>query len=208
MEKNKNTEQEETNIDDRPLEESKEVKTEQTHPEGEPDLQEEMETAEGLNTDSEQDEKDGIIQNLTQELQQAKDAVLRNVAEYENQKKRLQKEKTRIYQDSKKSALESFLPIRDDLVRSLEASEHIDLDEGFLSGIQMVAGKFEKVLSDFGVEPIDQVNIPFDVDIHDALLRQPAEDESVEPNTVLKVIEPGYKVDNHVIKHAKVIVSQ
>ncbi|MEX2402549.1 MAG: nucleotide exchange factor GrpE [Balneolales bacterium] len=210
MEKHKN--QEEKKTEDHPLDESKEVKTEQSE-QTENDgaglgLQEEMEAAEGQKADSELVEKDEIIENLTEELQQAKDAVLRNVAEYENLKKRLQKEKTRIYLDSKKSAIESFLPIRDDLVRSLEASEHIDLDEGFLSGIQMVAGKFENVLSGYGVEPIDEVMVPFDVDVHDALLRQPAEDESVEPNTVLKIVEPGYKIDNQVIKHAKVIVSQ
>ncbi|MEX0929264.1 MAG: nucleotide exchange factor GrpE [Balneolales bacterium] len=172
-----------------------------------PDLQEDMESAEGLNEDP-LAEKDEMIEQLTGELEQAKQDVLRKVAEMDNLKKRLQKEKMQIFQEAKKSALESFIPIRDDLKRSLQASEHIDLDKGFLSGIQMVAGKFEKVLTDFGVEPIDEERVPFDVDVHDAMLKQPSEDDSVESNTVLKVVEPGYKIDNRVIKHAKVIVSQ
>lgn len=205
----KSKDQEEKKTDEYPMDESKEVKTDQSEStKGDPDLQEDRDADDEQSIDSLLAEKDEIIEKLTEERDKAKDAVLRNVAEYDNLKKRLQKEKTRIYQDSRITAIESFLPIRDDLVRSLEASEHVDLDEGFLSGIQLVAGKFEKVLTEFGVEPIDKELIPFDVDVHDALLRQPAEDDSVEPNTVLKIIEPGYKIDDHVIKHAKVIVSQ
>lgn len=215
MEKNKvdqgnsidqNMDQEAKKSDDQPLDETKEVKTDSEQEQ--PEVQEETEKTEGLKSDQEPDEKDEIIENLNSELEKARESVLRNAAEYENLKKRLQKEKIRIYQDSKKSALESFLPIRDDLVRSLKASEHIELDEGFLSGIQMVAGKFEKVLTDFGVEPIDKEMVPFDVELHDAMLKQPSEDNKVKPNTVIKVIEPGYKIDDRVIKHAKVIVSQ
>ncbi|MEX0686056.1 MAG: nucleotide exchange factor GrpE [Balneolales bacterium] len=207
--KEKNTESvDNRNDEDQALDETKEVKTEQSQAGQQPDMQEDKGTSSGLNAVQDVDEKDEIIEHLKLELENAKDTVLRKVAEYDNLKKRLQKDKIQFYRDSKILAVKSFLPIRDDLKRSLEASEKIDIDEGFLAGIQMVAGKFEKVLEDLGITPIDEEMIPFDVEVHDALLRQPTEDDDIEPNTVLKVIEPGYKLEDYVIKHAKVIVSQ
>lgn len=154
------------------------------------------------------DEKDQIIEKLTAELQASKDTTLRKVAEFENLKRRSQKERVQLFTDAKVQALEQFLPIRDDLQRTLQASENMQVDAKFLEGIQMIAEKFERVLQEYGVEAIEEENVPFDVDIHDALLRQPAPDDSVASDTVLKVLETGYKIGDKVIKHAKVIVSQ
>lgn len=154
------------------------------------------------------DEKDQIIEKLNAELQSSKDTVLRKVAEFENLKRRSQKERIQLFTDTKVEALEKFLPIRDDLHRTLQASENMEVDPKFLEGIQLVSEKFERVLQEYGVEAIEEENVPFNVDLHDALLRQPAPDDSVPSDTVLKVLETGYKIGDKVIKHAKVIVSQ
>ena len=72
----------------------------------------------------------------------------------------------------------------------------------------MVASKFDEVLNRYGVERIDDTGVPFDVNIHDAMLRQPAPDKKTKSDTVLNVLESGYKIGDRVIKHAKVIVSE
>lgn len=156
----------------------------------------------------EKDEKDARIDELNEELNNTKEALMRKAAEYENLKRRVEKERAQIYEDARKEAVEAFLPVREDLVRSLEAAQQQQIDEKFLEGVQLVADKFNNVLDSYGVEPINDEMIPFDVNIHDAMMTQEAEDENVESNTVLKVVEPGYKINDRVIKHAKVIVSK
>lgn len=154
------------------------------------------------------EEKDNTIQKLNYEVEEQKETALRKTAELDNVKKRTQRERFQYNEEAKIEAIKKFLPLREDLQRTLNASEGLEIDEKFLEGVQMVADKFESVLEEYGVEPIEEEMVPFDVDLHDAMLRQPAEDENVESNTVLQVVETGYKVGPKVIKHAKVIVSQ
>ncbi len=148
------------------------------------------------------------IERLQDELDRTRDTMLRKAAEFENLKKRTQKEKLQFFEQARADAVSRFLPIREDLKRSVEASEGHDLDKGFLEGLKLVLANFERVLRDYGMEPIEETGVPFDVNMHDALLVQPAEDESTESNTVVHILEPGYKLGDRVIKHAKVIVSQ
>merc|ERR1711974_437470 len=103
----------------------------------------------------------------------------------------------------KAEALQDFLPLNDDLLRTLDASKDSAVDENFLAGVEMVSGKFEDILAKHGIEKIDEINVPFDVNLHDALLRQPAPDEKTPSDTVLQVLERGYRMGEKVIKHAK-----
>ena len=151
---------------------------------------------------------DKEIARLTEELARTRDSMLRKAAEFENLKRRTQKEKLQLFEEARADAVSRFLPIREDLKRSVEASEGKDLEKGFVEGLKLVLSNFERVLKDYGVEAIEETGVPFDVDKHDAMLIQPAPDESTESNTVLQVMEPGYKIGDRVIRHAKVIVSQ
>ncbi|MGM0588796.1 MAG: nucleotide exchange factor GrpE [Bacteroidota bacterium] len=148
------------------------------------------------------------IENLEQELTETKDKLLRKVAEMDNMRKRLQREKTQIFESAKAAALEDFLPINDDLLRTLAAADGLEVDDKFLDGVQMIAQKFENVLEKHNVERIDETGVPFDVDKHDAMMRQKPQDENVDSNTVLQVLENGYRIGDRTIRHAKVIVSE
>jgi len=151
---------------------------------------------------------DQEIARLTEELARTRDSMLRKAAEFENLKRRTQKEKLQLFEEARADAVSRFLPIREDLKRSVEASEGKDLEKGFVEGLKLVLSNFERVLKDYGVEAIEETGVPFDVDKHDAMLIQPAPDKSTESNTVLQVLEPGYKIGDRVIRHAKVMVSQ
>lgn len=140
------------------------------------------------------EEQQKHINKLEEEIQQLKNSKLRQAAEMENMRKRMRREREQIYQTSREAALEEFLPINDDLLRTLNAMEEGGADKSFLDGVKMIANKFERVLEKHGVERIDQKGVPFNVDLHDAMLRQKPEDESVESGTVLQVIENGYKI--------------
>ena len=155
----------------------------------------------------EKDEKEVLIEKLEKELAEAKDSMLRKAAELENVRKRVQRERIALFEDAKVAALEEFLPISEDLKRALGASDGIEIEKSFLEGVKLVANKFEEVLTKYGVEVINEANVPFDVNIHDAMLKQPAPDKKTKSDTVLQVLENGYKIGSKIIKHAKVIVS-
>ena len=168
----------------------------------------EQEVSENEETTVEDASPEAVIMKLEQELAASKDSLLRKAAELENVRKRVQRERVALYEEAKVAALRDFLPIAEDLIRVLDAAATYEVDEGFMDGVKLVAGKFDEAFNRYGVETINETGIPFDVDVHDAMLRQPAPDEKTESNTVLQVLEAGYKIGNKVIKHAKVIVSE
>jgi len=148
------------------------------------------------------------IDELKDEIQNVKDTQLRKAAEMENMRKRLERERKLTFENAKRNAVEAFLPVNDDLLRTLNAMIEADAEPAYLDGIKMVANKFDDVLQRYGVERIDQDGVPFDVDLHDAMLRQKSEDDSIESGTVLQVLENGYRIGDKTIRHAKVIVSE
>jgi len=168
------------------------------------DSQEESEEQES----SREDRLQKRIEELEDEVSSLKDMNLRKVAEMENMRKRIQRDRIQVFEEAKAGALEDFLPIFDDLDRTLEAAENSKIEDSFLEGVQLVANKFEEVLSKHGVERINEANVPFDVNLHDAMMRQPAPDEETGSDVVLQVLESGYKISGRTIRHAKVIVSE
>lgn len=145
---------------------------------------------------------------LEQELSKTQEQHLRKAAELENYRKRVQRERSQIYETAKANALDDFLDINDDLRRTLKAAEDVEVNDTFMDGLLLVANKFEEVLNKYGVERIDEVGVPFNVDLHDAMMRKKPEDEDVDSDVVLEVIENGYRMGERTIRHAKVIVSE
>lgn len=148
------------------------------------------------------------METLEKENEQAKDTLLRKVAELENVKKRTRREIAASFEDAKIRAFTEFLPVYDDLLRAVEAGYEESTEDNFFQGVKLVLSKFEDILKRHQIEVIDEVNIPFDVDLHDALLRQPSKEENTPSNTVLQILERGYRMGSRIISHAKVIVSE
>jgi len=153
-------------------------------------------------------EQQDRIAQLEQELADLKDSTLRKIAEYDNMKKRLQRERVQIFEQAKSASVEAFLPINDDLIRTLEAAEKAGGDSVFVEGLKLITGKIAEILERNNVEMISETGVPFDVDLHDALLRQKPDDESIGSDIVLQVLENGYRMGDKTIRHAKVIVSE
>ena len=180
------------------------------------DLTEELDRAESeTNVTQNVDESDQLIEDqqqrireLEEEIEQIKDTQLRKVAEMDNMRKRLNRDREMIFQTARESAVIEFLPISDDLLRTLEAMKNASGESPYLEGVQMVANKFDDILAKHNVKRIDEVGVPFDVNLHDAMLRQKPEDESVQSDTVLQIVENGYVMGDKTLRHAKVIVSE
>lgn len=153
-------------------------------------------------------ERDEEVEELEKELAETKDSHLRKAAELENYRKRVQRERAQVFETAKAKAIEDFLDINDDIQRTLSAAEDQDVNETFLDGVVLVANKFKEVLDKHGVERIDEEGVPFNVDLHDAMMRRKPEDDSIESDIVLNVVESGYRIGDRTIRHAKVIVSE
>lgn len=148
------------------------------------------------------------INELEAEIKQIQDQHLRKAADMENMRKRLVREREQLFQSAREAAVNEFLPVSDDLIRTLDAMKDGDAKDAYVEGIQLVADKFDQVLAKYEVSRIDQTGVPFDVDLHDAMMRIKPKDESVESGTVIQVIENGYTIGDKTLRHAKVIVSE
>lgn len=199
LEKEKYTEEGQTEMAENPDEDTQEVSEEIGKNSAEASLDE---------TDQLIEDQQKRINELEDELQKLKDAQLRRVAEMENMRKRLRREREQIFQTAREAALEAFLPINDDLIRTLQFMKENDADSSYVDGVQLIANKFEDVLEKHDVKRIDETGVPFDVDLHDAMLRQKPGDDSIESGTVLQVLENGYRIGEKTLRHAKVIVSE
>jgi len=145
------------------------------------------------------------IIELEKQLNEYKDAYLRKAAEFENYKHRVDKEQGNLLKYAGEAVIKNILPVYDDLERSFDHISNENSYESLKKGLELVFEKFTKILNAQGVKKIEAKGKPFDVDLHEALMQQPA--EGVDPHTVLEVIEQGYIYKDKVLRHAKVVVS-
>ena len=129
------------------------------------------------------------------------DKYLRLVAEFDNFKKRTQKEKEEIYSIAKTDVVMNLLPIIDNFERAEKFSDDKNVEEG----IALIKKQFIDVLKKIGIEEIEAENQPFDPNLHNAVLHEERED--VAENTVVEVLQKGYKLGDKVIRYAMVKVA-
>ncbi|MBQ8658015.1 MAG: nucleotide exchange factor GrpE [Clostridia bacterium] len=124
-------------------------------------------------------------------------------AEYENYRRRTQNQAAQRYAEGRNDVVSSLFSIGDNLERALAACA----DENVKQGLDMVLKSFKKVLEGEGVEEIDPLGQPFDADVAEAIMAQPAADGE-ESGMVKQVFVKGYKKGDKVLRYAQVIVTQ
>ena len=153
------------------------------------------------------EEKQANIPDPEAETARLKDTLLRKAAEFENYKKRTDMEISNYIKYASENIIKDLLPVYDDLGRSIESinkGETKDF-ETLRKGINLIYDKFRNVLEKEGLTEINSLGNEFNVDVNSALMQIPRDD--VKPNTVLEVVEKGYKLKDKVVKHEKVLVS-
>jgi len=138
------------------------------------------------------------------QINELEDRLLRLTADYENFRKRAQREKNEARQFANQHLLEKQLPILDNFEMALMAAK--DADPAIRDGVQMIYDQFVGVLKDAGVEPIDAGGEPFDPNLHEAISQK--ETIEVEEGTVVEQAQRGYKLDDRLIRPARVVVAK
>lgn len=145
------------------------------------------------------------IKSLEGEIEKYKELALRKAAEFENYKRRTENDQLNLIKYAAESFIIKLLPAIDDLERSLtHMTEETDVEK-IKEGIQIIYNKLIKTLNDQGVQKIEAVGKPFNVEFHEAVMQR--HDDSVPPHTVLDELETGYIFKDRVIRHSKVIVN-
>jgi molecular chaperone GrpE len=134
-----------------------------------------------------------------------RDQLLRKAAEFENYRRRVEIDQINFVRSANEGLIGLLLPVLDDFVRSLKLGKEQKNYEAFYKGVELIHNKFKQVLENQGLTSFDSLGKPFDVDLHDALLQVPRED--VPPNVVVEEVERGYKLNDRILRHAKVVVS-
>lgn len=147
------------------------------------------------------------LEEAQQQIDELKDKYLRSVAEFDNYRKRTLKEKAELILNGSEKAIAAVLPILDDMERAIANGEKTEDLNVLREGMSLIYTKFHKVLESIGVKEIETADADFDTDVHEAIAMVPGMGDD-KKGKVLDCVQKGYKLNDKVIRHAKVAVGQ
>ena len=132
------------------------------------------------------------------------DRYVRAVAELDNYRKRTVRMRAETRDETLRDVLLQVAPILDNLRRALR--QETQEAELLKQGVELICGQFNDVLKGYGLAEIEAVGQPFDPEVHEALAEVP--DDEHAPGTVIEEMEKGYKLNDKVVRYARVVVSK
>lgn len=146
-------------------------------------------------------------EQLRKELNEMKDKYLRLVAEFDNFRKRNAKERLEMAALAGRDVIQPLLEVLDDSERAEKQMETISDVAVLKEGVMLVFNKLRHTMQQRGLKKMEAINQPFDADLHEAITEIPAPTEE-QKGKVFDVIEPGYYLNDKIIRHAKVVVGK
>jgi molecular chaperone GrpE len=185
-----------------------------TKEEQEIDLEQaEAQAAEGMAPEDEESEEPlDELETLRLALEETKaqeaeylDGWQRARAELANARKRFQRDREQAYANAKADILIRLLPIVDDFERAFATLPEELSGRTWLEGVKLIQHKFNKLLEQEGVTPIEAEGEAFDPFVHQAVTHEPSED--VPEGHIIAEIQKGYMVGDRVLRPSVVRVS-
>jgi molecular chaperone GrpE len=143
--------------------------------------------------------------DLQQQLDDMKDKYMRMFAEFDNYKKRSVREKLDFMKTAAQDTLSALLPILDDFDRAKKFAE--GKENGWDTGVDLVYQKLYTVLRNKGLEAMESNGSDFDPELHEAITEIPAPTDELK-GKVVDTVEKGYRLNDKIIRHAKVVVGK
>ena len=131
------------------------------------------------------------VATLTADLQRLQ-------AEYSNYRKRVERDRAVAHESAVAAVLTELLALLDDVDR---AEQHGELSGGF----KAVADHLNSITSRIGLEKYGTEGEAFDPQIHEALMHDESADVAVA--TASKILQPGYKYKERILRPARVAVT-
>lgn len=152
-------------------------------------------------------EEQKIEPSFEQKYNELNDKYLRLSAEFDNYRKRTLKERMELIKSASEDILVNFLPVMDNMQRAQKFAAESTEPEAVKEGINIIFKSLADFLTQRGIKEIEAAGSDFDTDLHEALTKIPAPDETLK-GKVVDVIEKGYKLNEKVIRYAKVVVGE
>lgn len=149
----------------------------------------------------------GELSALRGELDKSKDALVRAQADMENIRRRAERDVSNAHKYSVEKFAGELLLILDSLEQglSIEAAEQANL-ESLHKGMELTHKLLIDAFGKFAIEQINPEGEMFDPGMHEAISMQETAD--AEPNTILAVVQKGYKLHGRMLRPARVIVAK
>ena len=150
------------------------------------------------------------LDELEAKISELKDQLLRTVADSENLRKRLEREKEQTRKFGIANFAKDLLSIADNLGRALDAAPNKEgiedqAIENFVLGVQMTEQELQKAFDNNNIRKIDPLGEKFDYNFHQAMFE--VEETDQEPGIVVQVLQPGYAIDDRILRPAMVGVA-
>ena len=146
---------------------------------------------------------DAEVARARQEAEEWREAYLRKLAEFDNSRKRQEREMSEYRRTANAALVRELLPVVDNLERALAASG--DETGGIFLGVSLVLRQLKDVLGRSDVVELDPVGQGFDPALHEAVSR--LETADAEPDTVVQVLQKGYRYGERLLRPAMVVVA-
>lgn len=174
----------------------------------EEEIDTETDTESATEAEAEQEEEaEDELSALKSQVSDLNDKYLRSVAEFDNYRKRTLKERAELILNGGEKVLTAILPVVDDMERAIENGAKTDDPQVLREGMELIYHKLIKVLESQGVSAIETAGADFDTDVHEAVAMVPGMGDD-KKGKVIDCVQKGYKLNEKVIRHAKVAVGQ
>jgi molecular chaperone GrpE len=169
------------------------------------ELMENLEAGSGALDHASYTELEDKLTETEQKAHENWEKSVRAMAELENVRRRAERDVENAHRYGLEKFVDSLLPVVDSLEQAMQLAEK-DENSSMYEGLELTMKLFVDVLKKHGVEQLNPVGEPFDPQLHEAMSMQVSED--VAPNTVLVVFQRGYKLNDRIVRPARVIVSK
>ncbi|MBE6266940.1 MAG: nucleotide exchange factor GrpE [Prevotella ruminicola] len=147
------------------------------------------------------------LEKAQAELAEIKNQLLYKAAEFENYRKRTLKERAELILNGGEKVITAILPVLDDMERAIANGSKTEDPQVLREGMELIYQKFVKTLEAQGVSKIETKDADFDTDLHEAVAMVPGMGDD-KKGKVIDCLQDGYKLNDKVIRHAKVAVGQ
>lgn len=142
---------------------------------------------------------------LKKQLEEYKAGWQRTQADFENFRKRVNSEKEVIIKFANVDLICKMLPVLDNLELAWKNLKEKEKESPMGQGIANIKKQFEDILTSEGLTRIKTVGEKFDPTLHEAIAYEP--DKKIKKDFILEEKESGFKIDDKIIKPARVVVS-
>lgn len=148
------------------------------------------------------------VERMAGQLVENRDKYVRLLADFDNFRRRAHKDRQDVILYGHENLVKDLLSTVDNLDRAIEHAHQSDGGDlaSLLQGVELVQRELYAVLAQHEVHVIDAEGCPFDPSLHEAMAH--VQDDTVPPNTVIEVLQKGYRLRDRLLRPARVVVAK